>query len=161
MPISEELAPFRPVSKFLCIKIVIFFSFWQDVLISLLVWTNVIKEQPGWTVDNLSVFIQDALICVEMFLLSLFLTYAFGYEDFRDADAYGKPALKRVMTSTAQVVSPKDVVNDTVDVFGRQLVGDDEHTTYEKRKIPKPGGTRQEGSSIMDTNRQYGSTEPL
>eukprot|EP00339_Tiarina_fusa_P019214 CAMPEP_0116996380 /NCGR_PEP_ID=MMETSP0472-20121206/201_1 /TAXON_ID=693140 ORGANISM="Tiarina fusus, Strain LIS" /NCGR_SAMPLE_ID=MMETSP0472 /ASSEMBLY_ACC=CAM_ASM_000603 /LENGTH=201 /DNA_ID=CAMNT_0004694973 /DNA_START=459 /DNA_END=1064 /DNA_ORIENTATION=+ len=161
MPISEELAPFRPVSKFLCIKTVIFFSFWQDVLISLLVWTDVIKEQPGWSVDNLSVFIQDALICVEMFLLSLFLTYAFGYEDFRDAESYGTQSLKPLFSNAAHIVSPKDIVNDTVDVFGRELVSGNDGPVQEKRKIPKPGGTRQEGSAIKDSARQYGSTEPL
>lgn len=160
LPIQEELKPFRPVSKFLCIKAVIFFSFWQDVLISLLVWTNVIKEQPGWSVDNLSVFIQDALICIEMFLLSLFLSYAFDYEDFRDVDM-SNTSIKPLLSNAVRVVSPKDIVNDTVDVFGRQLVKDEdiEEVVPEKRKIPKPGGTRIEGSSILDNSKKYGTVE--
>ena len=159
MPISEELSPFRPVSKFFCIKTVIFFSFWQDVLVSLLVWTSVIKEQPGWTVDNLSVFIQDALICIEMFLLSLFFTYAFSYEEFLDADVHRKSGIKPILNSVAQVMSRKDIVNDTVDVFGREISSDEQDSIIgEKRKIPKPGGSRVEGSSIMGSSRQYGST---
>ena len=121
IPLNEELKPFRPVPKFFCIKTVIFFSFWQDVLISLLVWTDVIKEQPGWTVDNLSAFIQDALICVEMFVLSLCLGYAFGYHDFRDPELSGTP-IKPFIRNVVNVVSPKDIVNDTVDVFGREII---------------------------------------
>lgn len=115
MPIEEELKPFRPVPKFLCIKTVIFFSFWQGVLLAFLVWVGAIQEQEGWTVDNLSSFIQDALICVEMFLLSLALGYAFGYEEYLDPDAgLFKPVLRNIRS----VVSVKDVVNDTVDTFG-------------------------------------------
>jgi len=159
MPLSEELAPFRPVSKFFCIKTVIFFSFWQDVLVSLLVWTDIIKEQPGWTVDNLSVFIQDALICTEMFILSLFFTYAFSYEEFLDSDIHQKKGVKPLLSSVAQVISPKDIVNDTVDVFGREITSNDRAPIItEKRKIPKPGGSREEGSSILDSSKQYGST---
>merc|ERR1712137_151014 len=159
MPISDELAPFKPVSKFFCIKSVIFFSFWQDVGISFLVWFDVIKDQPGWSVENLSVFIQDALICIEMFILSLYFTYAFSYEEFRDSGLYDRPAISPILRSVADVVSPRDVVNDTVDVFARELSKNEaDITTTEKRKIPKPGGSREEGSSLTSpSSRHYGS----
>ena len=147
MPISEELSPFRPVAKFFCIKAVIFFSFWQDVLISFLVWFDVIKAQPGWSSDSLSIFIQDALICIEMFLLVLYFTYAFSYEEFLDPD-YQRKGISPLLTSVAHIVSPKDVLNDTVDVFGRSLAGEE---PSEKRR-----GTQ---SSLKSSGgRQYGTT---
>merc|ERR1712137_776540 len=112
-PIYNELSPFRPIPKFLCIKIVIFFSFWQDVLISLLVWTDVLKAQPGWSVDNLSDFIQNALICVEMFILSFFIIYAFGFEYFLDPNVESilktpKSAIKPIIKNFGAVINPRD-----------------------------------------------------
>lgn len=42
--LSEDLAPFRVTSKFICIKGIIFFSFWQGLAISILVAIGAIKQ---------------------------------------------------------------------------------------------------------------------
>jgi hypothetical protein len=64
---STDLQPFRPMPKFLVIKGIIFASWWQGFLLSILVWLGAIPSiGGGYTADNLAAAIQDALICFEM-----------------------------------------------------------------------------------------------
>ncbi|GFH23709.1 uncharacterized protein HaLaN_21364, partial [Haematococcus lacustris] len=75
----KELAPIRPLSKFLCIKAVVFLTFWQGVLLAILVSGGVITDESWSTYDQLGVAsgIQDFLICIEMFVAALAHAYAF------------------------------------------------------------------------------------
>ena len=81
----HDLTPFRPVPKFLCIKLIIFASYWQGFFLSILVWVGAIPDDvKGYTPDNLAAAIQDALICVEMPIFAVAHWYAFSVRDFAD-----------------------------------------------------------------------------
>jgi hypothetical protein len=81
----NDLQPFRPVPKFLCIKLIIFASYWQGFLLSILVWIGAIPDDvEGYSPDNLAAAIQDALICVEMPIFAVAHWYAFSWHDFAD-----------------------------------------------------------------------------
>lgn len=58
---KKDMVQFRPLPKFLCVKAIIFFSFWQSVVVALLVFAGVIPEA-----EHISVAIQDFLVCIEM-----------------------------------------------------------------------------------------------
>ncbi|XP_046832255.1 transmembrane protein 184C [Vespa crabro] len=83
---SEALKPMKPIGKFLCIKAVVFFSFFQGFIIALLVYFNVISSifntYNTHLIRNISSKLQDFLICIEMFLAAIAHHYSFTYKPF-------------------------------------------------------------------------------
>lgn len=83
---AEALKPMKPIGKFLCIKAVVFFSFFQGVIIALLVYFDVIssifKTEDTHYIRNISSKLQDFLICIEMFLAAVAHHYSFSYKPF-------------------------------------------------------------------------------
>ncbi|XP_037050563.1 transmembrane protein 184C [Bradysia coprophila] len=83
---KTELKPMNPVPKFLCIKAVIFFSFFQGVVITFLVYFGYIKNifgsEEGSDYKILSSKLQDFLICIEMFFAALAHQYSYPHRPF-------------------------------------------------------------------------------
>jgi hypothetical protein len=107
----DDLKPFRPVPKFLCVKLIIFASYWQGFLLSLLVWIGAIPDAvEGYTPDNLAAAMQDALICLEMPLFAAYHWHAFSWRD------YAKTRMSARMTvghAFRDAFGPKDLIEDT------------------------------------------------
>lgn len=83
--LRDELNPIRPVGKFLCVKMVVFVSFWQAVLIAILVKVGVISEKHTWewqSVEAVATGLQDFIICVEMFFAAIAHHYSFSYKPY-------------------------------------------------------------------------------
>lgn len=80
---GKELEPHKPLAKFLCVKGIVFFCFWQGVLLDILVKTGVIKSHHYWLdVEHVEQAIQNVLICVEMVGFSVIQQYAFHFEPY-------------------------------------------------------------------------------
>ena len=96
----------KPVGKFLCVKGVVFFTWWQGVFIAFLQSQGLIRQRGDWDSDDIANGLQDYLICVEMLFFAIAHTYTFSYTEYTSlinngddavisGDAYG------FMTQTA------------------------------------------------------------
>ncbi|KAG8704565.1 hypothetical protein FRC11_009772 [Ceratobasidium sp. 423] len=83
--VNNDLKAFRPMPKFLCVKGILFFSFWQSICISFLVSIGIIKHVGTYTdTEHISLAITDTLICYEMPLFAIAHSYAFSTADFTE-----------------------------------------------------------------------------
>ena len=103
---ERKLSPFRPLSKFLCIKFVLFFSFWQSCFIILLTKLNFFSNRN-------SKFLQDFLICFEMVIAAIAYSFAFSYKDFIDYSKLENPIFKNL----GRVLDVKDLFDDAEHTF--------------------------------------------
>ncbi|KAK7204512.1 DUF300 domain-containing protein [Myxozyma melibiosi] len=84
MCLSQPLQPFRPVPKFLCIKLILFASYWQGVTLSVLVLLGVIRDVGYYTPNNVARVVQNSLMCVEMLFFAIGHWHAFSWKDYED-----------------------------------------------------------------------------
>ena len=82
---KEELRSpkdWRPVGKFLCIKGVVFFTWWQGVLFLILRNVGIIGPIGDWDAQNVAKGLQDLAVCVEMLAFSIAHNFTFSYRDY-------------------------------------------------------------------------------
>lgn len=135
----DDLKPFRPMPKFLCIKLIIFASYWQGFALSILVWLGAIPDNvEGYTQDNLAAAIQDALICIEMPIFAIAHWYAFSWHDY--ADNRLSAARLPVWYAVRDAFGPRDLIEDTKETFSgdqykyRQFDSNDKILAHEDSK---------------------------
>lgn len=80
--VEKELQWCRPFAKFLCIKGVVFMTFWQGSALRVLAETTDVGGN-GDTADEWSEQIQNFLICLEMLLFSIAHFYCFPVEEWQ------------------------------------------------------------------------------
>ncbi|KAF3942319.1 hypothetical protein ABW19_dt0206663 [Dactylella cylindrospora] len=111
----RDLKPFRPVPKFLCIKLIIFASYWQGFFLSILVWLKFIPDSQNYSRDNMAAAIQDCLICIEMPAFAMAHWYAFSWKDY--ADPTVSAARMPVQYAFRDAYGIRDLIHDTKVTF--------------------------------------------
>ncbi|KAI1331002.1 DUF300-domain-containing protein [Xylariaceae sp. FL0255] len=185
----DDLTPFRPIPKFLCIKLIIFASYWQGFLLSILVWLGAIPDNvPEYTPDNLAAAIQDALICIEMPAFAVAHWYAFSWHDYADDTvSSARMPVKYALRDAFGVV---DLIEDSKETFrgdkysyrvfdssGKIIAHEDSSSRFARLKdgmrykrggeakywIPKPGEVRGEMSAntpLLNANGGPSTSNP-
>ncbi|KAJ5689076.1 hypothetical protein N7462_003468 [Penicillium macrosclerotiorum] len=78
--IKDDIKQYQPFLKILSIKLVIFLSFWQSTLISLLVSAGALSATKKIAMTDLKYGLPDLLINIEMFIFSILHLWAFSWK---------------------------------------------------------------------------------
>jgi len=79
---KEELVGRRPLAKFLCIKLIVVFTFYQSFIFSALEG-RVIKATEYWTAGNIADGLNALAICIEMVFFSLLMMWAYTVDEYK------------------------------------------------------------------------------
>ncbi|KAI0338800.1 DUF300-domain-containing protein [Trametopsis cervina] len=79
---KEELAGKRPLAKFLSIKLIVMFTFYQSFVFSFLEG-RVIKATQYWTEANIADGLNALAICIEMVFFSAFMMWAYSWSEYK------------------------------------------------------------------------------
>lgn len=75
----------HPLGKFLCIKGVVFFTWWQGVLIFYLKAHGIIDDVGTWTGEEVANGLIDYCVCIEMVGFAIAHSYTFTYTEYLPA----------------------------------------------------------------------------
>jgi len=152
----EEIKNIKPLGKFLSIKLMVFFVFWQQLLLTACVRLRFIQQSQTYTVTQVADSLQDFIICLEMFVLAIshltvWPAMEFHHPDNDQTAGLGefsnspRPRLARLQS----VLSPADLVTDVYGMF--------KHLKEHGLK----GGHSKHMSSSMDTKENVSGSVDL
>jgi hypothetical protein len=116
---EELLEPFQPLPKFLCIKGVIFFCYWQGILLLLLENLGFLGSTEEMSSKDLSNMYQNTLVCLEMVVASFAHSFAFPYQEYLSEAEYTRP-ITRLSNSIKSILSAQDVITQMKDSINPQ-----------------------------------------
>ncbi|OJJ43606.1 hypothetical protein ASPZODRAFT_73827 [Penicilliopsis zonata CBS 506.65] len=80
--IKNDIARYRPFLKLLCIKLVIFLSFWQSTIIDFLTSSGVVKSSAKVHLQDWNVALPNLLIAIEMSFFALLHFWGFPWRPY-------------------------------------------------------------------------------
>ncbi|QPG76775.1 hypothetical protein FOA43_004169 [Brettanomyces nanus] len=108
----DELKRFNPWPKFLCVKVIIFASYWQGLFIGVLNWLGAFHDDIGIERGtNLGMQIQNALLCLEMVFFAWLHWTSFPYTEFT-SDKFPDAARVKTWLAFKDWISIGDLLYD-------------------------------------------------
>jgi len=131
--VKDILAPFEPLLKFISVKSIIFLSFWQSCLLAIFESSGVIKGygydgNENTSSTSVAAAWQNFLICIEMFLASILLRFAFPVKVYvdkancpdggsRTVPSGTRATLQHIGNNLRETINPKEIYEDAVTNF--------------------------------------------
>eukprot|EP01119_Soliformovum_irregulare_P001653 TRINITY_DN11388_c0_g1_i1.p1 TRINITY_DN11388_c0_g1~~TRINITY_DN11388_c0_g1_i1.p1 ORF type:complete len:347 (+),score=43.38 TRINITY_DN11388_c0_g1_i1:11-1051(+) len=115
--LKHDLAPYKPLGKFMSIKMVVFFCYWQSVAISLLGYLDWLPHIQEYPEEDVQVILQNLLICFEMLIFSIAHFWAFPWDIYKEQTRQGAYEPIKFHRRALDVVNQNDLVKDTVQSF--------------------------------------------
>ena len=116
----KELTKFKPWPKFLCVKLIIFASYWQSILLMVLQHFGVFKSHVNLKEEDMGYIYQNVLLCLEMVPFAIGHLVAFSNEPY----TYKKlPESSRLSFKYAlrDFLGFRDLINDSYNtLFGTE-----------------------------------------
>ena len=101
---SELLQPFNPLLKFVIVKTVVFLTFWQGIVISMVnSWGKIKTPEDGKALQNV-------MICFEMLMAGTGMLFAFPHKEYQ----IGGTATGFRAGAFTHAISIRDVIADTI-----------------------------------------------
>lgn len=139
------LSPYEPVWKFLTVKSIIFLSFWQGFLLSILQKLGYLTPlSPDLSLGAVTAGYQNFFISIEMFFAAIAFRYAFPYEIYcYNNDRQSSVTMQSISNSLKETVNPRDIMTDALHNF---------HPSYQQYTQYNSGDThhRNKKNSIGD-----------
>jgi len=113
----DEIREIKPLGKLISIKLLVFAVFWQQLILTLMIRLQVLVASETYSIEEEAYTLQDFLICIEMFLLSISHIYIWPAKEFYtpQEEANARPLVKRM----GSIINPTDIVKDMIRVAHR------------------------------------------
>ncbi|PVU95361.1 hypothetical protein BB561_001863 [Smittium simulii] len=108
---AKELSMWQPLPKFLCVKAIVFFSYWQGFVLSILASLGILRYFLNSEDQNLPLFIQNAMICVEMVIAAVGHYIYFSHKEYAPKSST-TAARMRLYYAFSDAFGIKDVIED-------------------------------------------------
>lgn len=101
---KEELAPIQPLAKFLCFKAIVFLTWWQGLIVAIVL---AIQSPNIQDEDTLQARIQDFIICIEMGFAAVCHVYVFPAKPYQLMGSHKRGTVS-VLSDCASFDTPPD-----------------------------------------------------
>ncbi|KAF8552685.1 DUF300-domain-containing protein [Imleria badia] len=139
---KDELQGRRPLAKFLSIKLIVMFTFYQSFVFSALA-RSVIKSTQYWTATNIADGLNALAICIEMVFFSLLMMWAYTWNEYK-VEGAPKTSIWRPLWDS---INFTDFV---VEIFGSLKFFVD----YARGKASMHSGRRPDAAIVNDYNKR-------